>query len=553
MTILCKCFRQAKTAQYILQMKTAKIFFDACGAELWTMWDWSARRVQKALNYTNDNFFSPPFNVTQFNSMCFHLFVSNAAASPKSWERDFPFVFAVSNKSGMTEYKVNFKLLAVHIIKSGKYIFVKDTIYLYDDLGLYKLVCNDVFRGYIMSFVNALDCSFAITSGIDGAVRDVKSDDSHRIDDLKLFNADRNIINFQNGILHLDTMELTPHSPDILSTIQIPCNWNTEGKNPACPVFDGYLKDLSNGDNEIIRFLWQYIGVTISNIPGYITKKALFLYGAGNTGKSQFLELLSRLVGKNNFASIELRRLEEKFGTFCILHKRLVGSPDMSFAKIVEMKIFKNLTGGDDIDFEQKGKDPITDKYKGMLLFCCNDLPRFGGDKGDNVYERMIIIPCNNIIPLEKRDNGLIDKMYAEREAIVNKAVQFLKEFIANDFKFDIPSVCENETRKYKLDNDNVMQFLDECTILRQAQYKSYQDNCTAFNMYTAYKRWIIENGEQYQAPKSEFINTACRFYGFANKDDIKHKYNGKRFYKFTLKPNFYSLIGYEDLPYKDE
>lgn len=532
--------------------ETRKQVFEIWGSELWIMQKLSAREVRKALEYANDNYFVPSFNVSQFNTMCFHLFVSNAAASPECWERDFPFVFAASSKSGTPEYKVDFKLLAVHIIKSGKYIFVKDTTYLYDDLGLYKLVCNDVFRGYIMSYVNALDCTLAKTSGIDGAVRDVKSDDSHRIDDLKPFNADTNIINFQNGVLRLNTMELMLHSPDILSTIQIPCNWSITGKIPACPIFDGYLNTLANGDVEIIRFLWQYIGVTISNIPGYITKKALFLYGAGNTGKSQFLELLSRLIGKSNFASTELKKLEEKFGTFCILHKRLVGSPDMSFAKIVEMKIFKNLTGGDDIDFEQKGKDPITNKYNGMLLFCCNDLPKFGGDKGDNVYERMIIIPCNNIIPPEKRDNGLIDKMYAERESIVNKAVQALKEFIANGFKFDIPTVCEKETRNYKLNNDNVLQFLDECTMLRKAQYTNYKDNCTTANMYTAYKRWIEENGERYQATKSEFINSACQFYGYTKKGEIRTKQGGIYFYRFTLKPNQYHLIGYPDLYYEN-
>lgn len=511
--------------------------FDVWGAELWNMWGWNAREVSQALEYANDKYFTPPFNVNQFNIMRFHLFASNKETNSEAWERDFPFVFAASDKLGTLEYKVDFKLLAAHVIKGGKYIFVEDSIYLYDNAGLYELVSNDVFRGYVMSYVNAFNCTLAGTSGIDGAVRDVKSDGSH-IKDLKDFNSDQNVINFQNGILRLDTMELEPHSPDVLSTVQIPCNWNVEAAN--CPIFDDYLNTLANGDKEIVCFLWQYIGVTISNIHGYITKKALFLYGAGNTGKSQFLELLSRLIGKNNFVSTELKKLEERFGTFPILHKRLVGSPDMSFAKIAEMKVFKNLTGGDDIEFEQKGKSPITDKYKGMLLFCCNDLPKFGGDKGDNVYERMIIIPCNNVIPPEKRDNRLIDKMYAEREAIIYKVVQALKQFIANSYSFDVPTVCEKEARKYKLGNDNVMMFLDECTTSRW----NYHDNFTAANIYLAYKRWIAESGEQYQAPRTEFIKSVCQFYNFDKEEDIKHKYNGKRFYKFTLKSDCHHLLG---------
>jgi len=53
-------------------------------------------------------------------------------------------------------------------------------------------------------------------------------------------NADENIINFQNGLLYLDTLELKEHSPKIYSTIQIPCNWN-----PKEPVLKrGFLQFL---------------------------------------------------------------------------------------------------------------------------------------------------------------------------------------------------------------------------------------------------------------------------------------------------------------------
>ena len=520
--------------------------FEVWGSELWSVYQWSARDVHSALEYANDKYFDPSFNVNQLNAKFFHLFASNAVTSPECWERDFPFVFAASNKSGAMEYKIDFKLLAAHIIKSGQYAFLNNSVYLYDN-GVYTALCDDVFRGYVMSYVTALDCTLAKTSGIDGAVRDVKSDNGHRRNPSE-FNSDENIINFQNGVLHLDTMELAPHSPDILSTIQIPCNWSIAEEFPVCPIFDGYLNDLANGDEEIIRFLWQYIGVTISNIPGYVTKSALFLYGAGNTGKSQFLELLSRLVGKANSTSIDLAELEERFGTFSLLHKRLAGSPDMSFAKVSEMKIFKKLVGGDDIGFEQKGKEKVIDKYKGVLLFCCNELPKFGGDKGDHVYERMIIINCRNIIPAEKRDCDLIKKMYAEREAIVFKAVRALKKFIANGKRFNIPKCCEAETKKYKVGNDNALRFLEECTIIRERN-PSYNDVLTCGNMYRAYKSWVEEEGEAYKCPLSDFIKAACSFYGSADKDEARTSpQRGRRHYRFTLKPSYYHLCGYADL-----
>ncbi|MBD5081533.1 MAG: hypothetical protein HDT44_07190 [Ruminococcaceae bacterium] len=525
--------------------------FTTWGADLWK--NFPAYEVRKGLEYFNNKYFDSPYDINKFNFACFSFFTTFKEDYQQCWDRDFPFVLTVPNKTGSFEYKVDFKLLAEYIKQKGGYFFVKNNIFLYNsDLSIYEIVSNDELRGYIMDFVNALNCTLAKTSGIDGALKDVKSDSEHKID-FNAFNADRNIINFQNGILHLDTMALTPHSPDVLSTIQIPCNWNAEDKDLACPVFDGYLNDLSNGDSEIIRFLWQYIGLAISNIPGYITKQALFIYGEPNTGKSKIFDLLAKLLGNNNYTVTELSDLEGDFGTYSLLNKRLAGSPDMSYLNVTELRIFKQLTGGDDIKFKEKYKSPFDGKYKGVLLFCANDMPKFGGDKGEATYSRMIIIKCTNVIPKEKQDKSLIDKIYSERAAIVYKAVQALKQFISNGYRFDIPSVCESETRKYKLDNDNVMQFLDECTMLRQAQYKSYLDNCTAANIYTAYTRWVKNNGEKYQAPKSEFIKTACRFYGFGDKEDIKHKYNGGRYYKFTLKTEYYNLIGFPDLSSEDQ
>ena len=38
-------------------------------------------------------------------------------------------------------------------------------------------------------------------------------------------NSDEDIINFQNGLLRLSDMTLLPHTPDQLSTIQLPCDW----------------------------------------------------------------------------------------------------------------------------------------------------------------------------------------------------------------------------------------------------------------------------------------------------------------------------------------
>ena len=45
-------------------------------------------------------------------------------------------------------------------------------------------------------------------------------------------------------------------------------------------------------------------------------KKALFLVGQGDTGKSQLKSLVERLLGRGNFIGIDLKEIESRFGTW---------------------------------------------------------------------------------------------------------------------------------------------------------------------------------------------------------------------------------------------
>lgn len=182
----------------------------------------------------------------------------------------------------------------------------------------------------------------------------------------------------------------------------------------------------------------------LSNVKGYRMKKAVFMVGNGEKG---------------NYTGINLKRLESRFGTANVYNKRLAGSSDMSFMTIEELKIFKKCTGGDTLFTEFKGKNGFNFVYNGLLWFCMNKLPKFGGDSGDGVHNRILQIRCSNIIPPEKQDKFLLDKMYKERAEIVHKAINALKEVIANGCEFTIPESVERAKESYKAENSSVMSF----------------------------------------------------------------------------------------------
>lgn len=136
----------------------------------------------------------------------------------------------------------------------------------------------------------------------------------------------------------------------------------------------------------------EFIGVCVSNIKGWRMKKSLFLVGAGDTGKSQLKSLVERMLGSENFVGIDLKEIEARFGTGAIYGTRLAGSSDMSFMSVDELKTFKKITGGDSLFAEFKGQQGFQYTYGGLLWFCMNRLPKFGGDDGQWVYNRIMVV-----------------------------------------------------------------------------------------------------------------------------------------------------------------
>jgi len=472
--------------------------------------------------------------------------IANAIAAcysvydPNYQSENLPLFMYKKDKGG---FAVDRPRLAQYIRDNEHYFFLqtggdKPLLFSYDRVrGVYEQLSENAFRGIIKRPIEEYNAGCVKMSDIDETFRLLVTDgDIYR--DVKELDRTENLINFKNGLLDVNTMQLYAHSPDIISTVQLPCEWSPYAAEK--PIFDSFLNSLSSGNEDIKRLLMQFIGLVISNIRGTVDKSALFLVGKGNTGKSQFLGLLSRLIGQQNFASVDLGQLEERFGKSAIWRKRLAGSPDLSAMTVRELKTFKQLTGGDPVDIEFKGRDKFSDTYRGAFLFCGNELPRFGGDRGGQVYERMVIVPCNNVVAKQQRDPYLLDRMAGEYPAIVCAAVYALQEFVNNGFHFDVPEICLTARSDYEVANDNVLMWLSECTEIPEDKTR----RLITSKAYSSYTAWCKANNE-YAFKKVDFQKSLCRRY---NADDIRQlrtKTNGNYYYPFGLNPEAQQLFGF--------
>lgn len=485
-------------------------------------------------NNFDDGTFFLARHITELGSLTFDEYIEMLA-------EEYPYVNASENQNtGEINYYIDAHKLAAYIRVNDSYFFIesageKPVPYWYSN-GYYKQ-CNDLyFLGQIKKYIEVIDDNLVEPSTLNKVYKLLQTDLGNTVPANKL-NSDSNIINFRNGLLRLDSMELTKHSPDIISTIQLPCNWNPSPS--PCPVFDSFLSTISSNNAEMVKLLTEYIGYAVSNVPGYLTKKALFLYGPGNTGKSQYLSLLEKLVGNDNYCSITLQALEMRFGTASLFGKRVAVAADMGSATIRELEKFKSITGGDIIDFEFKGKDKFNARYNELFVFCCNELPHFNGDRGDHVYERMILCNCTNVIPPEQRDRHLLDKLYSEREAIIYKSVMALKELLDRGGAFTEPTEVTENREAYKTENDTVRQFLVECTDLCKsdpnAPFYMQAPLTRTSEMYTYYVMWCKDNNNPYTSSQG-FRKGLVNYFKVGNIKELEIYNSGIRFYKFRMK-----------------
>ena len=369
--------------------------------------------------------------------------------------------------------------------------FVKDSllgsvfIYVYEH-GVYKIVNEDEFKGFIKNYIPS---RIRKVKDINEVYQLLLMENELYVENNEL-NSVYNYINFKNGLLNLDTMKLESHTPEMFFTVQIPVEYKPLDECEYGSVFEKYMNDLVSNDMVTKKVLLEAMGLVISNIPGYLTKKCILMIGAKDCGKTQIKKLLTELIGIRFTSSMDLDKMtDSRFGTSELYNKRLAGSNDMRYTTISDMGIFKQLTGGDPISIEFKGRGAFSYIYSGFIWFLANDFPMFSGKKGKEIYDRFLVIPCEHVVKKSEQDPELVKKMLHEKEYIVSLCVMHLLDLRKRHYTFVESERMVKSLEKYEMMNNSLLQFVSEyCDIddeldkdnrLNFAQFKrNYQVWC---------------------------------------------------------------------------
>ena len=366
--------------------------------------------------------------------------------------------------------------------------------------GYYQLVADDIFIGIIDSILSFQE--IGETKNCSDITRSIFSQ-FKRHTNLKYicsdseFDTDESIVNFKNGILNLETGELLPHSPKYLSSIQIPCNWDTNKDSPEPTVFINYLKRLTAGlqdQEQIISMILQYCGCCLTNVPVCRTKGALIFQGKSNAGKSQIFNMMFDLIGRQFSIPIDLQNLSSnRFATAALYRKRLTGHADLQHSAIIRSAdIFRQITTGDIIYGEAKYRDSFSFIYKGGLIYCCNSTPNFG-DQDEALYNRLYIVPCENEIPTSERDPDLLNKFRKEYPQIIKLMLREFLKLKKNNWHLYVGGTVAKSRKEYEDKSDNVKDFC-ELSITQQSK-AGYQTVQFWYDAYVSYCKLYDSKG----------------------------------------------------------
>ncbi|WP_315772967.1 MULTISPECIES: phage/plasmid primase, P4 family [unclassified Bradyrhizobium] len=282
------------------------------------------------------------------------------------------------------------------------------------------------------------------------------------------------------------------HRQEDYITALVPVNYDKKAK---APLFEAWIEQMMP-DAETRRTLQQFCGCSILGIP---LQFFMFHYGEGANGKSVFLEMLVRLLGKSFAVGLPTESIigsGERAGggaspdLIRLFGKRMVRVLELPEGKPLQSELIKKLTGGEEI--------PVRTLYKGYIDFMPRAKPHMSGnglpkilDTSNGIWRRMLFVKWPIMIAEEDRRDPevMVREFLSEAPGVFNWLCEGARDFLSGGQIYIAPKV-RADVQAYRKEMDIVLQFVEDC--VEKAEGETVQ----ARDMYLAFKDWCIVNSK---------------------------------------------------------
>lgn len=285
-----------------------------------------------------------------------------------------------------------------------------------------------------------------------------------------------------NGILDVETMELSPHTHDFLTTNLLNFDFEPKAK---CKKWEAFLETQCPEGQYLLQ---EWFGLNL--IPDTSYQKIFFLVGLPRTGKGTVLKVFEKLIGEKNYVSSTFSSLENDFGLSHFIGKLSAIFPDAHFSQtgrkdpVAVLETIKSISGEDTVPINRKGKDILSKRLKTRLTFAVNEIPRLP-DRSNALQSRILGVIFDTSVPIESQDTKLFSRLEQELSGILNWALIGLQRLEEKGFS-EMDSELKNSFQKA---GNPMSVWIEECCDVGDG----LKANCT--ELYNNWRKWCEENG----------------------------------------------------------
>lgn len=304
------------------------------------------------------------------------------------------------------------------------------------------------------------------------------------------FDSDADVINCTNGVVDLRTGEIVDHAPEQRVMKKASAKY---AKQSTCPQWLAFLRDVFQGDEELISYMQKALGYSIT---GNTNEQCLFIaYGLGSNGKTTLFETIHSIISDygtvTEFATFlntdkSDARKQEAVGR--LRGMRMAIASETESTKSWKESTVKKLTGGDTLTGAKLYGSSYEFRPSHTLWFQANHLPGVR-DASHSFWRRVRVIPFNAKFEGAKIDTGLRSRLLGERDGILTWLVQGAQQYYAEGLG-KLPRVCEEVIAEYRYSNDVLGRFVSERLQSAFGQTVGIKET------YDQYQRWCFKEKE---------------------------------------------------------
>lgn len=309
-----------------------------------------------------------------------------------------------------------------------------------------------------------------------------------------VFDTEPERISLKNGIINITTGEFEDNTPEFLTLVQLPVEYDP---NAECPRWEQFLQEVMIPRGEELTLENSAKINTLQEFAGYCLyracpfDKAVMLAGEGSNGKSVFLDLLTELLGRSNVSNIPIQSFESReYALSSMLGKLANIHADLSDKSLRDSGLFKQVVSGEQLHINIKYKNPINSVIYAKQLYSANKVPKTS-DYTRAFFRRWLIFDFPNRFEGNEKDTKLKQKLKEELPGIFNWAMAGLKRLLENQCFSWEPSVEEMELT-YQLMSDPVASFVNECLEQDSEAVVTKEEMYNAFLSYAKSRRMTI-------------------------------------------------------------